>query len=85
MVMPTRTFGAGGLVAAATIALLVGCGSPSTDEVLRDRVLTCIVDGGGQVDDDADVAIVDGQAMAVVGPVSASEDLISDCLGPTKP
>lgn len=68
-----------GSVAVATMSLLVGCGG-SDDGAVRDAVLSCIANGGGDVADEADVAVVSGRAMAVIGPVIASDALISDCL-----
>lgn len=67
-------------LAAAAISLLAGCGGPDDDEALREAVLSCIADAGARVDEGADVAIAGGEAVAVVGPVEASEALIGECL-----
>ena len=69
-----------GSVAVATMSLLVGCRVSDDDKAVRDAVLSCIANGGGDVGDGADVGIVGGRAMAVIGPVKAGDALISDCL-----
>lgn len=61
--------------------MLVSCDRPGDDHaVLRSEVLSCIVDGGGTLGQEADVAIAGGKAVAVLGPVQANEALISECL-----
>jgi hypothetical protein len=69
-----------GSVAVATMSLFVGCGGSGDDGAVRDAVLSCIANGGGGVGNGADVAMAGGRAMAVIGPVEASDALISDCL-----
>jgi hypothetical protein len=59
---------------------LSACGDSDGDDPIRAAVLDCIADGGGEVGADADVAIVDGQAMSVIGEVEASDDLLASCL-----
>jgi hypothetical protein len=69
-----------GSVAVAMMSLFVGCGGSDDNDALRDAVLSCIANGGGDVGDGADVGIAGGRAMAVIGPVEASDALISSCL-----
>lgn len=68
---------AGALVLAGALS---ACGDSDGDDPIRTAVLNCIADGGGSVGADADVAIVDGQAMSVIGEVEASDDLLTSCL-----
>lgn len=60
--------------------VLSACGDSGGDDPIRAAVLDCITEGGGVVGADADVAIVDSQAMAVIGEVEASDDLLASCL-----
>jgi hypothetical protein len=69
-----------GLAAAATISLLVSCGRSDGDDTVARQVLSCISDQGGTLGEGADVAVVGGKAVAVIGPVEATEALISQCL-----
>ena len=62
------------------VGALSACGDSDGDDPIRAAVLDCVADGGGVVGADADVAIVGGQAMSVIGEVEASEDLLASCL-----
>jgi hypothetical protein len=68
----------------AVVLVLAGalsaCGDSDGDDPIRTAVLDCIADGGGEVGADADVTIVDGQAMSVIGEVEANDDLLASCL-----
>jgi hypothetical protein len=66
-------------VALVLAGALSACGAPDGDGPIRTAVLDCIADGGGAVGADADVAIVDGRAMSVIGEVEASDDLLASC------
>jgi hypothetical protein len=68
-----------GLAAVATIALLANCGSSDADGAVRSHVLSCITDGGGTLDEDADVVVAGGKALAVVA-IEAPEAVINQCL-----
>lgn len=70
-------------VALLLAGALSACGDSDGDAPIRAVVLDCIADGGGEVGKDADVAIVDGQAMSVIGEVDASDDLLASCLDRT--
>ena len=71
-----------GVVAAscALLALMVACGGPDDSAAARKAVLGCVIDGGGEIDDSTDVVFAGGQAVAIRGPVDASDDLIDRCL-----
>ncbi len=71
--------------AVATSSLLVGCSRPDSDGVLKRAVLACVASRGGTVGDGADVAVAGGQAVAVIGPIEASDALISECLDLANP
>lgn len=64
----------------ATISRFVGCDRVDDNHAMRSQVLTCIADGGGTLGEGADVAVAGGKAMAVVGPVEATDALIKECL-----
>ena len=68
---------AGALVLAGALS---ACSDSDGEDPVRAAVLDCIADGGGVVGADADVVIVDSQAMSVVGDVEANEDLLASCL-----
>ncbi len=67
-------------VALVLAGALSACGDSDGDDSIRTAVLDCIADGGGEVGANADVAIVDGQAMSVIGEVEASDELLASCL-----
>jgi hypothetical protein len=69
-----------GSCAAATISLFTSCDRPDDTHTVTNQVLSCIADGGGTLGEGADVAIEGGKAMAVVGPVEATDALINECL-----
>lgn len=67
----------------ASAAVLWGCSQPDPDQAVKDRVFACITDGGGTIEESTDLAVVDGRAMATIGPVDASNDLVIECLAAT--
>ncbi len=71
----------GPLVAAAvTVTLLASCGDDDSIDLV-DQFSDCVEDGGGTVADGVELAVENGQALAVVGGgVDADADLVGRCL-----
>ena len=64
----------------ALIVLAAACGSSDGSSARRDAVLRCLTDGDGQIEESTDVAFAGDQAVAIIGSVDASDDLIDRCL-----